>query len=54
MIVAKNAWKSYGKIIANENISFEIDEGEFVTFLGPNGGGKTTLMRQIYHLSFLK
>jgi len=48
MIVAKNVWKSYGKIIANENLSFEIDEGEFVTFLGPNGGGKTTLMRQIY------
>ncbi|AWR98350.1 ATP-binding cassette domain-containing protein [Acidianus sulfidivorans JP7] len=47
-IFARCIWKTYGKITANEDISFEINSGEFVTFLGPNGGGKTTLMRQIY------
>lgn len=48
VVEAKGVWKMYGKLVANQDISFEINEGEFVTFLGPNGGGKTTLMRQIY------
>ncbi|BCS93629.1 Trehalose/maltose import ATP-binding protein MalK [Metallosphaera sp. J1] len=47
-IEARDIWKSYGKNVANQGVSFTINEGEFVTFLGPNGGGKTTLMRQIY------
>ena len=50
-IVVKNLVKEYGtdnnKVIANDNISFEIDEGEFVVILGPNGAGKSTLLNII-------
>lgn len=46
-IVIKNLKKSFGKKIAIDNISFEIDKGEFFTFLGPSGCGKTTLLRSI-------
>jgi ABC-type cobalamin/Fe3+-siderophores transport system ATPase subunit len=30
-----------------ENINFEIEEGERVGIIGPNGGGKTTLLRAL-------
>ena len=50
-IVVKNLVKEYGtdnnKVIANDNISFEIDEGEFVVILGPSGAGKSTLLNII-------
>jgi zinc transport system ATP-binding protein len=32
---------------AVENVSFSIDEGDFLGIIGPNGGGKTTLLRLI-------
>ena len=35
------------KIKADDNISFEVNEGEVVGLLGPNGAGKTTLLRII-------
>lgn len=47
-IVVKNLVKSYGtkenEVIANNNINFEINEGEFVVILGPSGAGKSTLL----------
>ncbi len=39
--------KKFGDFTALDNISFTIDEGEFVCFLGPSGCGKTTLLRCI-------
>lgn len=38
---------SRGCIHALENVSFEVEEGIFVTFLGPSGCGKTTTLRII-------
>lgn len=38
-------FRKYKKIIALDNISFEINEGEFIGFIGPNGAGKTTTMK---------
>ena len=39
-----------GRIEANRDISFEIEEGEIFGFLGPNGAGKTTLIKQMIGL----
>lgn len=33
------------RILVLNNISLTVDEGEFVTFFGPNGCGKTTLLK---------
>ena len=35
----------YGRLPAIEDINFEVDPGQRVALLGPNGGGKTTLLR---------
>lgn len=37
--------KSYPGVQAAQNVSFEIDEGEIVGFLGKNGAGKSTIIR---------
>lgn len=45
MIRVKNLTKYYGKRLAVDNISFSVEKGEIVGFLGPNAAGKTTTMR---------
>lgn len=42
-----NIKKVFKNTVAINNISFNIEEGEFFTFLGPSGCGKTTLLRII-------
>jgi ABC-type Mn2+/Zn2+ transport system ATPase subunit len=37
----------YGRQPAIEDVSFEVDSGQRVALLGPNGGGKTTLLRAL-------
>ncbi len=46
-IKIKNAKKMYGKNTVIENLSLDINGGEFFTLLGPSGCGKTTLLRMI-------
>lgn len=48
IIKMNNVRKSFdGKINVIENLSLDINEGEFVTLLGPSGCGKTTILRMI-------
>ena len=47
MIKVESVTKKYGNLIAVRNISFDIEEGEIVGFLGKNGAGKTTTMNMI-------
>lgn len=42
VIVVENLHKTYGKTVAVEDVSFEVNQGEIFGILGPNGAGKTT------------
>ena len=39
--------KEYGDLIAVDDCSFEVFDGEFVSILGPSGSGKSTMLRMI-------
>lgn len=39
--------RKYEKKIAVDNISFSIQEGDFIGFIGPNGAGKTTTIKML-------
>jgi ABC-2 type transport system ATP-binding protein len=45
--------RSYGDVVALNNLSFEVAAGQVVGFLGPNGAGKSTTMRAIFGLTDL-
>ncbi|MFA7287992.1 MAG: ABC transporter ATP-binding protein [Melioribacteraceae bacterium] len=47
MLKIKNITKSFDSITALDNISLNIEKGEFFGLLGPNGAGKTTLINTI-------
>jgi ABC-2 type transport system ATP-binding protein len=43
----RNVWKRYGHTDVVVDLSFDVQPGEVLGFLGPNGSGKTTTMRMI-------
>ena len=45
MIQVEHLTKYFGPVLAVDDISFEVDKGQIVGFLGLNGAGKTTTMR---------
>lgn len=45
MIKTSHLSKQYGKKLAVDDISFEVNAGRVTGFLGPNGAGKSTTMR---------
>lgn len=44
---ARNLNKSYGPIVALNNVNLKVHAGELLALLGPNGAGKTTLVRML-------
>lgn len=47
MINAQHLTKRYGEIVAVDDLSFTVTEGEVLGLLGPNGAGKTSAMRML-------
>lgn len=47
LLSVRNLSKRFGGVAANQNITFDVVEGELVGIIGPNGAGKTTLFDQI-------
>jgi ABC-2 type transport system ATP-binding protein len=45
VIEVQHLTKRYGRVTAVEDVSFRVERGEILGFLGPNGDGKTTTMR---------
>jgi ABC-2 type transport system ATP-binding protein len=49
-IRADSIRKAFGPTVALDKVSFEVDKGELFGFIGPDGGGKTTLFRILVSL----
>ena len=47
MIIASNVSKKFGRLKALDNVSVTCNKGECIALIGPNGCGKTTLIKSI-------
>jgi ABC-2 type transport system ATP-binding protein len=50
VVLVENLTRRFGDFVAVDHVSFEIQPGEVVGYLGPNGSGKTTTMRMLLGL----
>src|SRR5256885_12737009 len=46
-IVAENLSRKFGTFVAVNDVSFRVEKGEIFGFLGPNGSGKTTVIKML-------
>ena len=47
MLRVASLFKSYGALLATDNLSFQVKKGDIHAIIGPNGAGKTTLIGQL-------
>ena len=52
MLTVSHVTKRYHKVVANDNITFDLPDGQIGILLGPNGAGKSTIIKCI--VGFLK
>jgi ABC-2 type transport system ATP-binding protein len=50
VVIAKDLTRRFGDFVAVDHISFAVNAGEIVGYLGPNGSGKTTTIRMLLGL----
>jgi simple sugar transport system ATP-binding protein len=50
LLEIESVTKSFGSVMANNNISLSVDKGEIVALLGENGAGKSTLVKAVFGL----
>jgi ABC-2 type transport system ATP-binding protein len=51
VITVQHMYKRFGNFVANDDLNFEVFEGEIFGFLGANGAGKTTAIKMLCGLS---
>ena len=54
MIKINNLVKHFGKFRALDNINLQLIEGQSIALIGPNGCGKTTLMKSVLGLNVVE
>lgn len=47
LLILEGVTKRFGGLVANNNVSFSVAEGEILGLIGPNGAGKSTIFEQI-------
>jgi ABC-2 type transport system ATP-binding protein len=48
-VEANGVAKRYGSLVAVEDLTFAVEQGQILGVLGPNGAGKTTAIRILTH-----
>src|SRR4051812_27566963 len=50
MIEVKNLTKKFGKLVALNDVSLSLQNGQSISLIGPNGSGKTTFIKSLLGL----
>ncbi len=50
VVITENLTRRFGDFVAVDHVSFAVEAGEIVGYLGPNGSGKTTTIRMLLGL----